>query len=124
MLDPRAHILVVDDQQLIRELAKYSLSQLGYNRVTAVSSVRRAMAELEIKPVHLILSDINMEGMTGLEFLARVKQHPRYRKIPFVLVTGEANADNVKQAKNYGASNFLVKPFNVDTLKAMLSKLK
>lgn len=122
MLDLRAHILVVDDQQLIRELAKYSLGQLGYQRVTAVSSVRRAMAELEIKPVHLILSDINMEGMTGLEFLARVKQHPRYKKIPFVLVTGEANMENVKAAKKYGAANFLVKPFTVDSLKAMLSK--
>ena len=124
-LNKEMEVLVVDDQQMMRRIVISLLKQLGIIRVREASDGRTALAQLEEGPVDLILSDWNMEGMSGLEFLKAVRADDKYKHLPFIMVTGENKVTNIVAAKEAGVSNYMVKPFSAATLKTkILSVLK
>ena len=124
-LNKDMQVLVVDDQQMMRRIVMSLLKQLGITRVREASDGKTALAQLEEGPVDLILSDWNMEGMSGLEFLKAVRADDKYKHLPFIMVTGENKVTNIVAAKEAGVSNYMVKPFSAATLKTkILSVLK
>jgi len=109
-------ILVVEDNQINLEIFNISLQENGYE-VVAVSNAGDAVKELEIKSdISLIITDIMMPGMDGLEFITQIKQNSEWNKIPFVFVSGMSDLDTVKKAKKLGCNNFIVKPVKGDQL--------
>jgi two-component system, chemotaxis family, chemotaxis protein CheY len=79
-----------------------------------------ALQRLREKPYGLVISDWNMQPMTGLELLREVRADPRLRATPFIMVTAESKTENVIAAKQAGVSNYIVKPFNAETLRAKI----
>ncbi len=128
MLNAAAKILVVDDMASLCEMMKGMLSQLGYNDVTTVNSVDTAKVQMEAaqalgEPFKLVLSDINMPGATGLDFLQWIRAHADLKKTTVVMVSSMGDLDHVMKAAEFGTNGFLVKPVDLETLKARLEKL-
>ncbi len=117
-IDPNIPILVVDDYKTMLRIIRNLLKQLGFNNVDEVTDGSAALQKLRDKSYGLIISDWNMEPMTGLELLKEVRADTQLGNLPFIMVTAESKSENVVAAKQAGVSNYIVKPFNADTLKA------
>jgi two-component system chemotaxis response regulator CheY len=113
-------ILVVDDQKSMRELARMCLRGLGVQDIEFVESAEQALDSLKESQFDLIISDWNMEGMTGLDFLKRIRQNPVLARLPFVMATTERTADHVLAAKSAGVSHYIAKPYSQDSFKKTL----
>jgi two-component system chemotaxis response regulator CheY len=113
-------ILVVDDQKSMRELARMCLRGLGVQDIEFVESAEQALESLKESQFDLIISDWNMEGMTGLDFLKRIRQNPVLARLPFVMATTERTADHVLAAKSAGVSHYIAKPYSQDSFKKTL----
>jgi two-component system chemotaxis response regulator CheY len=116
-LDYGTPILVVDDYHTMVRIIRNLLKQLGFEDVDEASDGTAALAKLQQKPYGLVISDWNMEPMTGYELLRHVRADERMKAMPFIMVTAESKTENVIAAKKAGASNYIVKPFNAQTLK-------
>jgi two-component system chemotaxis response regulator CheY len=116
-LDYGTPILVVDDYQTMVRIIRNLLKQLGFEEVDEASDGKAALEKLQRKPYGLVISDWNMEPMTGYELLRHVRADDRLKAMPFIMVTAESKTENVIAAKKAGASNYIVKPFNAQTLK-------
>ncbi|MGA0595350.1 response regulator [Enterovirga sp. CN4-39] len=116
-LDYGTPILVVDDYQTMVRIIRNLLKQLGFEDVDEASDGRAALDRLRQKTYGLVISDWNMEPMTGYELLRQVRADDRLKATPFIMVTAESKTENVIAAKRAGASNYIVKPFNAQTLK-------
>jgi two-component system chemotaxis response regulator CheY len=116
-LDYGTPILVVDDYQTMVRIIRNLLKQLGFEEVDEASDGKAALEKLQQKPYGLVISDWNMEPMTGYELLRHVRADDRLKAMPFIMVTAESKTENVIAAKKAGASNYIVKPFNAQTLK-------
>ena len=114
-------ILVVDDFPTMRRIIKQLLGQLGFKHIDEASDGGEALTKIAGKQYHLIISDWNMEPMTGLDLLKQVRASGN--KIPFIMVTAESKTENVIAAKEAGVNNYIVKPFNAETLKTKLSSV-
>lgn len=110
-------ILVVDDYKTMVRIIKNLLKQIGFKDVDDASNGSEALEKLKQNNYALIISDWNMEPMTGYELLKAVRADERTRHVPFIMVTAEAKSENVVAAKEAGVSNYIVKPFNAQTLK-------
>ncbi len=110
-------ILIVDDQASMRGLLKFSLKQLGFANISEASSGQGALAEMQLNKFDLIISDWNMENIDGLELLKTIRSNPLTQKTPFIMSTGNKDRERVKEAIQAGVNNYIVKPFNVETLK-------
>ncbi len=110
-------VLLVDDQVSMRNLARHCLKQLEIDKVNDVPDGARALKELNSRPYDLVLSDWNMEGIDGLELLKTIRANPALKKTPFIMMTGQADKEKVRLAIEAGVNNYVVKPFNVATLK-------
>lgn len=115
--------VVVDDQLTMRTLVRSCLQQIGLTDIREFPKAPEALAALKVAPAHIIFSDFNMPEMDGLEFLRSVRTDPQLRSTGFVLLTGRADADLVKRAAQFGANNYLVKPFTVAVLKQKLEQI-
>jgi len=115
--------VVVDDQLTMRTLVRSCLQQIGLVEVREFPKAPEALAGLKAAPAHIVLSDFNMPEMDGLEFLRSIRADPALKAIGFVLLTGRADADLVKRAAQFGANNYLVKPFTVAVLKQKLEQI-
>lgn len=115
------NVLVVDDYQTMIRIIKNLLKQLGFNNVDEASDGTQALEKIGGKPYGLIISDWNMEPMTGLDLLKKVRGSGN--KVPFIMVTAESKTENVLAAREAGVNNYIVKPFNADTLKTKLSSV-
>ncbi len=113
-------ILVVEDRQVMLKIIRRLLVQLGYARIDEATNGVEALARLAEKRYDLILSDWNMEPMSGFELLKRVRANLATQETPFVLITAEAKSENILAAKAAGASGYLVKPFKLDALERTL----
>lgn len=113
------NILVVDDYQTMVRIIKGLLKQLGFNNVDEASDGTQALEKIGQKGYGLVISDWNMEPMTGLDLLKTLRG--KGNKIPFIMVTAESKTENVMAAREAGVNNYIVKPFNADTLKTKLS---
>jgi two-component system chemotaxis response regulator CheY len=114
-------ILIVDDYKTMLRIIRNLLKQLGFDNVDEASDGATALARLREKDFGLVISDWNMEPMTGLQLLKEVRSDAKLSHIPFVMVTAESKTENVIAAKEAGVTNYIVKPFNAETLKQKLT---
>lgn len=122
-VDKAMSILIVDDYKTMLRIIRNLLKQLGFNNVDDASDGAEALNKLRSKSYKLIISDWNMEPMTGYELLKEVRSDDILKKTPFIMVTAESKTDNVIAAKKAGVNNYIVKPFNAATLKQKLASV-
>ena len=122
-LDLSMPILVVDDYQTMVRIIRNLLKQLGFEDVDDASDGTAALARLKGRKYGLVISDWNMEPMTGYELLRHVRADEGLRTTPFIMVTAESKTENVVAAKEAGVNNYIVKPFNADTLKQKITSV-
>jgi len=122
-VDKSMQILIVDDYNTMRRIIRNLLKQLGFDNVDEASDGADAFKKLQEKTFHLVISDWNMEPMTGLELLKLVRADAKLKNLPFIMVTAESKPENVIAAKQAGVSNYIVKPFNAETLKGKMSSV-
>ncbi len=120
-VDKAMSILIVDDYKTMLRIIRNLLKQLGFNNVDEASDGSEALNKLRSTSYGMIISDWNMEPMTGYELLKEVRSDDMLKKTPFIMVTAESKTDNVIAAKKAGVNNYIVKPFNAATLKQKLS---
>jgi two-component system chemotaxis response regulator CheY len=120
-VDMNMPILVVDDYKTMLRIIRNLLKQLGFNNVDEATDGSVALQKLRDKKYGLVISDWNMEPMSGLELLKEVRADQRLRELPFIMVTAESKSENVVAAKSAGVSNYIIKPFNAATLKTKLT---
>jgi two-component system chemotaxis response regulator CheY len=113
-------ILVVDDQKAMRQLVRSSLRELGCGAVLECADGQEALDEYDRWNAQLIISDLNMPRMDGLQLLQAVRSSPTRGKTAFIMLTSRGEVDLVKQAVALGVNNYLVKPFALETLKRKL----
>lgn len=117
-------VLVVDDYVTMLRILRNFLRQLNFTNIHEAADGSQALVELRSGPEFgLIVSDWNMEPMTGIELLREVRADEKLKHIPFVMVTAESKTENVIVAKKAGVSNYIVKPFNAETLKGKLTSV-
>lgn len=116
-------VLVVDDYGTMRRIIRGLLVQLRFSDscVPEAGDGASALQILRSEPITLVISDWNMEPMTGLQLLREVRADTQLKTIPFIMVTAESRGDNVAAAREAGVSNYIVKPFNAQTLGQAIS---
>jgi two-component system chemotaxis response regulator CheY len=120
-LDLSTPVLVVDDYQTMIRILRNLLKQIGFKDVDDASDGTAALAKLKERQYGLVISDWNMEPMTGYELLQHVRADEALSALPFIMVTAEAKTENVIAAKKAGVNNYIVKPFNAQTLQAKIT---
>ncbi len=120
-VDLKMPILIVDDYKTMLRIVRNLLQQLGFNNVDEAMDGSQALTMLRGKPYGLVISDWNMEPMTGYQLLKEVRADAKLGELPFIMVTAESKTDNVIAAKKAGVNNYIVKPFNAATLKTKMS---
>ena len=123
MIDMNMKVLVVDDFSTMRRIIKTALKQMGFKNILEADDGTTALALLKNQKVDLILADWNMPKMSGLELLKAVKADASLKDIPFLMVTAEAQKENVLEAIRAGVSNYIVKPFTGDGIKEKLEQV-
>lgn len=119
-LDPSMPILIVDDYQTMIRIIRNLLKQLGFENVDDASDGTTAIAKMRDKKYGLVISDWNMEPMTGFELLQKVREQTELAETPFIMVTAESKTENVIAARKAGVNNYIVKPFTAQTLKTKI----
>ncbi|MCS7150215.1 MAG: chemotaxis response regulator CheY [Caldimicrobium sp.] len=122
-LDLNIKILVVDDFSTMRKIIRNILSQLGFKNIIEADDGTSAMEILSKEKIDLIISDWNMPKMSGLELLKAVRSNEQTKDLPFIMVTAEAQKENILEAIKYRVSQYIVKPFTPETLKEKLEKV-
>lgn len=115
-------ILIVDDSASLRQVVRIALVNAGYTVIEAGDG-KDALGKLDGKKIHLIISDVNMPVMDGIEFLKNVKAHPGYKFTPVIMLTTEGGEDKKLQGQQAGARAWVVKPFKPEQLLNAVSKL-
>ena len=121
-VDKNMNVLIVDDYKTMLRIVRNLLKQLGFNNVDEATDGSMALQMLRVGSYGLVISDWNMEPMTGLQLLREVRadSNAKLKDIPFIMVTAESKTENVVAAKQAGVSNYIVKPFNAETLKGKM----
>ena len=119
-IDRNMPVLVVDDYQTMVQIIRNLLKQLGFTSVDEASDGSAALDMMRQKQYGLVLSDWQMEPMTGFELLREVRADDLLSRTPFIMVTAEARTDKMIAAKEAGANNYIVKPVNAATLKSKI----
>ena len=114
-------ILIVDDYKTMLRIIRNLLKQLGFDNVDEATDGSGALTKLRDKEFELVISDWNMEPMSGLQLLKEVRADVKLKELPFIMITAESKSENVIAAKEAGVSNYIVKPFNAATLKGKLT---
>ena len=122
-VDMKMQILVVDDYQTMLRILTNLLKQLGFHNVEQAQDGGEALSKLNSSSIDFIISDWNMEPMTGIELLRQVRASDKLKHIPFIMITAESKTENVIAAKEAGGSNYIVKPFNAETLKGKMESV-
>ncbi|MHA1567832.1 MAG: response regulator [Alphaproteobacteria bacterium] len=116
-------VLIVDDYKTMLRIIHNLLKQLNFGNVDDASDGSAALTKLRTKQYGLVISDWNMEPMTGIELLKEVRADTKLSDIPFIMITAESKTENVVAAKQAGVSNYIVKPFNAATLKSKIQSV-
>ncbi|MCP3875442.1 MAG: response regulator [Desulfobacteraceae bacterium] len=122
-MDTSIKILIVDDFATMRRILKNILKQLGFKNLVEADDGTTAWEVLEGQGIDLVISDWNMPKMTGLELLKKVRASDTYKTVPFLMVTAEAQKQNVIEAVQAGVSNYVVKPFTAEAISDKLEKI-
>ena len=116
-------VLVVDDYNTMIRIIRNLLKQLGFEHIDDASDGSMALEKMRTKKYGLVISDWNMEPMTGFELLQRVREEDALSATPFIMVTAESRTENVVAAKKAGVNNYIVKPFNAQTLRSKIESV-
>jgi len=119
-VDLSIQVLVVDDYNTMIRIIRNLLKQIGFVNIDDASDGSAALARMRMKKYGLVISDWNMEPMTGYDLLKEVRADPNLAMTKFIMVTAESKTENVIAAKRVGVNNYIVKPFNAATLKAKI----
>ncbi|HIJ63529.1 MAG TPA: response regulator [Rhodospirillaceae bacterium] len=119
-VDKNMNILIVDDYKTMLRIIRNLLRQLGFVNIEEATDGSMALQMLRSGNFGLVISDWNMEPMTGLQLLREVRADAKLKPTPFIMVTAESKSENVIAAKEAGVSNYIVKPFNAETLQAKM----
>ncbi len=119
-VDHTMPVLIVDDYNTMIRIIRNLLKQLGFEQIDDASDGSTALAKMRERKYGLVISDWNMEPMTGYDLLQQVRCDPSLSETPFIMVTAESKTENVIAAKQAGVSNYIVKPFNAQTLKSKI----
>jgi two-component system, chemotaxis family, chemotaxis protein CheY len=115
-VDTAMSILVVDDYNTMIRIIRNLLKQIGFENVDEATDGSSALAKMRKRPYDLVISDWNMAPMTGYELLREIRSDPALNSARFIMITAESKTDNVIAAKKAGVDNYIVKPFNAQTL--------
>ncbi len=113
-------ILIVDDYKTMLKIIRSLLKQLGFSNVDEAMDGSAALQKIRSKNYGLVISDWNMEPMSGLELLKEVRLDAKLKDVPFIMITAESKSENVIAAKEAGVSNYIVKPFTAAILKSKI----
>ena len=113
-------VLIVDDYKTMLRILRNLLRQLNFNNIDEAIDGSSALQKLRQDSFGLVISDWNMEPMTGIELLREVRSDDKLKPLPFIMITAESKSENVIAAKEAGVSNYIVKPFNAETLKTKI----
>ena len=118
-------VLIIDDSNTMRKIVARALRQAGidFDEILEAGDGLEALSVLADNSVDVVLSDINMPNMTGLELLKAVRGDDNFKSIPFVMVTAEGMKENVVEAVKAGVSNYIVKPFTAEQISEKLEKI-
>lgn len=123
MFNSDIKVLIVDDMMTMRKLVKKNLVSMEFSSFEEAEDGQKAWALLNENPdIGLVISDWNMPNCTGIDLLKRVRADQRFSQLPFVLVTAEGEAKQVKEALTAGVDNYILKPFTLDSMKEKLSQ--
>jgi len=122
-VDMNLKILIVDDYKTMLRIIRNLLKQLGFSNVDEATDGSMALQMCRTQDYGLVISDWNMEPMTGLQFLKELRADERLKGTPFIMVTAESKTENVVAAKQAGVNNYIVKPFNAETLKKKMASV-
>lgn len=123
MLDTSIKVLVVDDMSTMRRIVKNVLKQIGYENIVEAEHGQDALNKLKGGGFGLVVSDWNMPVMSGIDLLRAVRADGHLKTLPFLMVTAEAQKDNIIEAVQAGVSNYVVKPFTAEALQEKLNKI-
>ncbi len=119
-IDKKIRVLIVDDFSTMRRICKHLLKQIGFVNIIEADDGTTALNVLKKTPVDLVLTDWNMPKMNGLELLKAIRKDPNLKHLPVIMVTAEALNENIIAALKAGVNNYIVKPFNAQTLEKKL----
>jgi two-component system, chemotaxis family, chemotaxis protein CheY len=122
-LNKNMRVFIVDDYTTMLRILRNLLRQLDINNVEEANDGENAYHMMQKTVPDLIISDWNMAPVTGLELLRKVRADAKLKHIPFIMVTAESKTENVIIAKQAGVSNYIVKPFNAETLRAKIASV-
>jgi len=123
MIDTSLKVLVVDDMSTMRRILKNVLKQIGFSDLIEAENGQDALTKLKAGEFGLVVSDWNMPVMQGIELLRAVRADPELKHLPFLMVTAEAQKENIIEAVQAGVSNYVVKPFTAEALQEKLEKI-
>jgi len=122
-MDTSIRVLVVDDFATMRRILKNILKQLDFKNLVEADDGTTAWEVLETQEIDLIISDWNMPKMSGIDLLKKVRASDKHKTTPFLMVTAEAQKQNVIEAVQAGVSNYVVKPFTAEAIFEKLDKI-
>src|SRR5271167_1620235 len=122
-IDKSMNVLIVDDYKTMLRIIRNLLKQIEFNNVDEATDGAEALSKLHVGSYGLVISDWNMQPMTGLQLLQEVRADAKLKGTPFIMITAESKAENVVAAKAAGVSNYIVKPFNAETLRGKIEKV-
>ena len=120
-VDMNMPVLIVDDYKTMLRIVRNLLIQLGFTNIDEAMDGNEAYALVKQKKYGLVMSDWNMQPVTGLDFLKMVRADEAAKSTPFIMVTAESKTENVVAAKGAGVNNYIIKPFNLNVLKSKIS---
>ena len=123
MLNTDMEVLIVDDASAMRRILRGLLKELGFKNMREAENGQLAMEELKKKKADFVVSDWNMPVMTGMDLLKAIRADNELKATPVLMVTAEAKQENIIAAVQAGVSNYIVKPFNAQTLQEKLNKI-
>jgi two-component system chemotaxis response regulator CheY len=121
--DPNMKILVVDDMSTMRRIVKNIMKQLGFANVEEAENGQDALDKLNAGAFGFVISDWNMPVMTGIQLLRAIRADDKLKTIPVLMVTAEAQKENLVEAIQAGVSNYIVKPFTAEVLQEKMNKI-
>lgn len=120
-INPNIHVLIVDDYKTMLRIVRNLLGQIGIKKVDEATDGKMALDMMKLRKYDLVISDWNMEPMSGYDLLKALRTgEGDNQKVPFIMVTAESKTENIVAAKQAGVSNYIIKPFSADTLKAKI----
>lgn len=116
-------VMVVDDMSVSRALISQSLEEIGIKHVATEGDSKAALGKLAANPVHLVISDMNMPGLTGLDLLGALRSNRATQRIGFILITGTPTPEILRKGQQLGLNNLIRKPFTTATVKASIERV-